>query len=158
MNRSYFIVLASFLALLSLVSCDKGLIYSHNEVISEGVWTYEEVLEYDLMAEDTTKYFELFLDVKHSADFSYENFYTKISTVFPDGKKLFDVVSIQLADNMGSWNGDCSSKTCLSSLLLQEGFRFKQAGAHQIVLENYSRENLEGIEAIELRLYSIEEY
>jgi len=158
MTRKYHFVLITLIAMILFASCDKGLVYSHSAVIDQGEWNYEEPLVYDIIAEDTTKYYELFLNVMHASDFGYENFYTKISTVFPDGEELFDVVSIQLADKMGSWNGNCSSTTCESSLLLQDGFRFKQAGPHQIILENYSREKLVGIESIELKLYSIEDY
>lgn len=135
------------------ISCDSGLIYSHTESIEGAKWEYGEILEFDLIAEDTTKYYELVVRIDHNTDFSFENFYTKITTEFPDATELSDIVSFQLADKMGSWLGDCNSSNCINELILQEQFRFKQIGPHKIKLENYSRKALEGINAIELKLY-----
>lgn len=146
-------LLCLLLLVILAISCDSGLIYSHTANIDGAKWEYGESLDFDLESEDTTKYYELVVIIDHNSEFSYENFYTKITTVFPDNTDLSDVVSFQLADKMGSWLGDCGSSSCTNELILQEQFRFKQIGQHTIKLENYSREALEGINSIELKLY-----
>lgn len=153
MKHFIFVVLLLCLA----TSCESGLVYEHKSIIKDGVWNFDAPLVFEVNALDSTNYYELFVEINHNIDFSYENFYVKISTEFPDESKLFDIVSFQLADNYGTWNGKCSGNECYSELILQEGFRFKLPGKHLIFFENESREVLNGINSITLKLYSLNE-
>ena len=150
-------ILFSVLSLFFLASCESGLVYHHKATIEDGVWSYSDILDYQIDVKDTSDYYELFVKIIHSPEFSYENLYTKITTEFPDGNKLSDVVSFQLANKMGLWLGKCNSKKCVNELILQDRFRFKETGKHILYLENYSREELNGIMALELKLYNIDQ-
>ena len=145
------------LILITLSACETGVMYQHTEKLDNEKWAYDSELVYNVEALDTSKYYELVVIIKYDIDFSYANFYTKITTEFPSGEKLDDVVSFQLADKMGSWIADCSGSTCTSDLILQTDFRFKEAGDHKISIENFSREELVGIKSIELKLYDVAE-
>ncbi len=151
MKYFYFLFIAG---ILFLSSCEKGLQYKHTEKV-EGKWDYNTVLKYKIPVQDTSSRFDLVAKVTHSSDFSYQNFYVDLSTTFPDGKTLSDDVSFQLTDGMGSWQGKCSSSSCDVDLLLQQRFRFQQLGDYEIQIKNNSREELEGIQQIELRLYEV---
>lgn len=154
MKQLFFLLL---IVITIFSSCDKGLIYNHSAKIINKEWKYDQVLKYDISTVDTSEYYELMVVIDHDKAFSYENFYILITTEFPDGTKMPDLVSIQLADKMGSWVSNCSGSSCSIELVLQDRFRFRQVGTHNIYIENYSREELAGIESIELKLYSINE-
>lgn len=151
-STSLLIVLISF---IFFISCDKGIVYQQNVKIEQESWTYDAPLLYEFEVKDTTEYYELVTNIEYDHDFSYENFYVKITTEFPSGKSAFDVVSFQLANKMGGWIGDCSSKNCDTELILQNRFRFKEIGAHKLYIENYSRDDLDGLNAISLKLYDV---
>ena len=136
-------------------SCSNGVVYSHKANVDGSVWNYNQELQFELDGIDTSSYYDLVLEVNHSPEFSFENLYTRIGTQFPSGESIKDIVSLQLADNMGTWLGNCNSSTCTTELLIQEKFRFKEIGQHKITLENYSREALKGIHFIEMKLYDI---
>jgi len=145
-----------FLAIAIIAnSCSNAIVYSQKATIDGSTWEFNQELDFQLDGIDTSSYYDLVLEVKHSADFSYENLYTRISTTFPSGEIVKDIVSLQLADKMGTWLGNCNSSTCTSELLIQAKFRFKEIGLHNIVLENYSRKALEGIHSIQMVLYDI---
>jgi len=143
------------LCVFMMTSCEKGVVYKH-EVKIEGIWDYEKSLSFEIPVQDTTTRYDLIAKVTHAADFSYQNFYVALTTSFPDGKELTDDVSFQLADGMGSWQGACSGDKCQVELLLQPSFRFQQVGEYVIGIRNNSREELEGIKAVELRLVELE--
>lgn len=148
--------LLSILAfILFASSCNNGVVYSHKETVDGSVWNYNQELLFELNGIDTSSYYDLVLEVNHSSEFSYENLYTRISTKFPSGESIKDIVSLQFADKMGNWLGNCNSSTCKTELLIQERFRFKEVGAHKISLENFSRNALEGINSLEMKLYTI---
>ena len=151
--KYYFLVFAS--CLFFMTSCEKGVVYEH-EVKIDGIWDYEKSLDYAIPIQDTTTRYDLIAKVSHDADFSYQNFYVALTTSFPDGKALTDDVSFQLADGMGSWQGKCNGATCQVELVLQQRFRFQQIGDYVLSIRNNSREELTGINAVELRLVEFE--
>jgi len=151
--KNLFGILVTFLFLMS--SCDPGVVYKHKAEVAKAIWEYTEPLSFEIPVGDTTVYYELIANIEYSPEFSYENFYVKIITEFPSRKTAEDIVSFQLANKMGSWLADCNNNTCSSELILQDRFRFKEIGNHQFIIENFSREPLNGIQAIEIKVYDI---
>lgn len=133
---------------LVLVSCDQSIIFQETYQIDQP-WKYEDIATFSFASPDTTEYYDLLLTINHSNDFGYENAYTKILTSFPSGKNTEDIVSLELANNYGSWNGDCN-RNCELILGLKERFRFQEIGDYEIGLQNYSREELSGIQSLKL--------
>lgn len=142
--RYFLIVLSS----LFIISCSEYYIFDEVQSISSP-WKYGKIVEFNFKAPDTTQRYDLLLELKHSPEFSYKNFYTKIHTTFPSSKKTEDLVSFEIADSFGQWRGDCG-RSCTLLLGLKEGFKFQEKGTHTLSFENFSRKELEGIESITL--------
>lgn len=131
--------------------------YAEKISITNNVWTYDQVLDFQFEVQDTTQKYDLILSVNHDFEFAHQNFYAKFITTYPSMKKIEDVVSIELGNNFGKWMGDCNSSTCAIDILLQEKTYFKDQGKHQIsIVQNNRIDSLNGINSIEFKLLKVE--
>ncbi|PHN04021.1 gliding motility lipoprotein GldH [Flavilitoribacter nigricans] len=140
-----------FLLLLSCVlwGCGSDYLYERSYPIDSSNWTYADSLQFSFEIEDTLQVYNLWLEVEHSVDYDFQNLYTRIHTRFPSGQQLAEPLSLELADNVGRWFGDCNSKTCTLKIPIQEGAFFNQAGTYNITLEQFMRRDpIEGIRTI----------
>ena len=144
-----------FLALfgLTLSSCGPKVIVEESKVIENGSWTYENELKFDFEIIDTSKTYDIWVEMGHDVDFPYQNFYSNIRTVFPDGEEQIQLLSFEIAENSGRWFGKCNDENCHIEIPLQVGARFDQVGDYLIGFEQYSRkDSLWGIEKFSFKL------
>ncbi len=152
MSKNYLFNLL-FLAPFFLISCGENYLFEKTYEIEKGAWQYENTLDYAFEITDTTKVYNLLLEVEHSVEYAYQNCYFKIHTQFPSGEKTAQLLSIDLADGIGRWQGDCDSKSCRILLDIQKQAFFNALGTHTITLEQYMRKNpLKGIESLAIKL------
>jgi gliding motility-associated lipoprotein GldH len=139
-----------FWVFLSIVSCGPKVIYDQT-ISTKNPWTYDQKLTYEFEVVDTTKAYDMTINILHAADFVYENLYLNATTVFPNGKATTSPVSLQLSDDKDDWLGDCSGDQCKVSIEMASGTYFAQQGLHRLILEQHSRrDSLSGIKAIEV--------
>jgi len=142
------------LIVLTIWSCDNRAIVHEQEVVFEdNAWDYGEKLDIEFSIADTTQTYDLVLEIEHDPEYPYQNFYTHFTTIYPEGKKVKDVVSMELANRMGQWNGTCKRNSCVAEILLRGNTLFKSTDIHKISIEQYSREaRLEGIDKVRFLL------
>jgi len=68
---------------LSAASCQQGVIYTQTLDLPLGKWQADQVLETQFASPDTTRNYDLFLDINHNEEYHYENVYLQIETLFP---------------------------------------------------------------------------
>lgn len=121
----------------------------------DGFWSQDDNLKMSFQISDTTEIYDLRLSVEHSLEYAWENLYIRINNRFPDGDTLRQVVSLDLANKKGEWQGDCGGGHCKADIDLQSSFFFPQQGEYEIWVEQFMRvPNVEGIESIDLALYT----
>jgi gliding motility-associated lipoprotein GldH len=141
----------SFLIVFSLLlySCGSGSFYEKTYSLDSGNWTYADSLDFSFQIADTTGIYNLWLEVEHSTAYPYQNLYTKIHTLFPSGQQLHEPLSLELADKVGRWYGDCNSRSCTLRIPIQQGAFFDQAGDYKITLEQFMRQDpISGVQRI----------
>lgn len=144
-------ITAGMLAII-LVSCGPKVIFSKTVSI-DGPWKYNDSKSFEFEILDTLLPYNLVLEVRHAEDFSFENVYVNITTTFPDATKTTRPLSLQLADNNGYWQGNCSSGTCLTNIPLAEAAYYQKPGKYTLDFEQYSRkEDLEGILSLKIEI------
>lgn len=142
-------------SILIFSSCD-GDYYSYRKEIPDGNWPYGLILDFPFEINDTSHQFDLLIDVEHAVSFANSNLYVKIGTWFPNGEAKNDIVSFNLANRFGIWEGRCGSDHCVAEILLQKSVSFKDIGIYRIDLEQYSREEVvRGIKSLTLRLKQV---
>lgn len=145
--------LLSMVALFFCIGCGENFYYQKKYTLDEQQWTYADSLQFEMTIPDTSITYNLYLEIEHGTDYSKQNLYTKIHTTFPDGKRLSEQISIELADKTGKWNGNCSRDVCTARIFLQEGAVFNQIGDYTFTLEQFMRINpLPSIKSISFML------
>lgn len=107
--------------------------------IKDGKWYYKDSLSYDFTIKDTSKIYNLYLQVEHADTFAYENLYVKIHTIFPNNQRLEQQVSLELANKAGIWNEESNGGECRPLIALQEGAFFNQIGKYKLTIEQFMR-------------------
>lgn len=143
---------ARMLALLLAVavySCGKGHFHSETLPIDLSGWHYADSLTFQFEISDTSKRYDIGLEIEHSTDFEFQNVYVQIETHFPDGEQKTQTLPIDLADHTGQWYGSCGSSLCDLTVMLQEKAIFNQRGKHVFEVHQYMRvDPLPGIKTI----------
>lgn len=132
-----------------LVACGPDFIIKESHDFPKDVWTYADSCVFKVNIQDTSKVYNIYVDLAHSDEYDFQNLYVLIRTVFPDGEKVSKIVSFQLADQAGNWNGNCSGSQCKLRIPTQEHAFFNQIGEYQFVfLQNMRKENLSGLNGL----------
>ena len=155
MNKvQYFLLL---LVVQTVVSCNSGVLFEKKVLIPEEGWTYNDNIQFEFNINDTLTVYNLNLKVNHSRSFPYQNLYTNIHTTFPDGQKLSQTVSFELAGKGGIWQGQCNNHSCELNIPIQTNAYFNQKGKYTIAIEQFMRnDSIQGINALALEIEQTE--
>lgn len=138
---------------LSIFSCSDAPFFVGDGKIPDAGWAYTDTIIYRVDISDTTIHLDIGLNILHSSEYEYQNFYIQILTNFPDGKTLSQTLPIDFADHTGRWFGDCSKSSCKLRVILQENALFNQIGMHTFKIVQYMRvDPVIGISAVDLIL------
>ncbi len=149
----YFVLGFALLTFLS-TSCDsRNIIYEKSLEIGDQRWTYADSLSFTFPIKDTTKIYNIYLDIQHDKSYSFQNIYLLLHTRFPSGKRIDNRINIDLAEPTGKWNGDCSGNSCNLEIPIQEGAYFNETGDYTLTVEQYLRQDtLSGVREIKVLL------
>lgn len=131
-----------FISICYLFACTKAPLYSSTHEFKNAIWQDNDTLHFEWEVTDTNNLYNLNLNVKHGADYKYQNLYVKFITGFPDGTVKDQLLSIELFKADGKPNGKCSSNSCVSEISLGEKLAFPQLGKYNISINAFSRDSM----------------
>jgi len=141
---------AAFILSLHLSSCNSS-IFDETITLETHSWTESQPLSFEFDIQDTSKLYNIFLEVDHSVNFSHQNFYCMVEAYSPQGLVQQQQSSIELADRKGNWLGDCGSENCVKTTPFIVKTKFDLIGRYQIDLKQYTRqESLKGLNSFRL--------
>ena len=147
--KSPFPLLASFFSILLLTSCNGGYDFEKQYELQGEYWAQDDTLNFHFPIEDTLRIYNLYLEIEHNTNYSYQNLYTQIYTQFPAGQRIKELLSLELADKAGVWLGNCGKEYCVLKIPIQEGAYFNQQGEYTVMVEQYMRVNpVRGIRSV----------
>ncbi len=146
---------------LMIVSCDSKMVVGEMRDMP-GYWNINEVLEFQVPQLDSLKKYDLFIHLRNTNDYPYNNIFLIASIEFPHGKTIIDTIEYRMADPDGSWLGSGIGTVKENKLWYKEDVSFFESGEYTIRLSQAVRNNgavhgvtqLEGITEVG---YSIEE-
>lgn len=83
----------------------------------------------------------MFVNVRHTDAFPYNNLWMNLTTTLPDKGQTTDKIDVQLSAPDGTWTGDCIDGICYNSVLVQKNFRFPAKGKYVFTFEQDMRMN-----------------
>jgi gliding motility-associated lipoprotein GldH len=152
MNIRHFFLLV----LISIsFSCSNEKVILEKEVdVEESIgWIFRDSLSVNFSISDTNRLYAMRLQLNHTPDFNFENVYTRIHTLFPDGKLSAQLLSLSLTKETGAWAGQCNKTNCKVEIALQEQIIFPAQGNYKITIAQFMRtDTLSGIGNIRFQL------
>lgn len=149
-------------AALVLFSCDKKRVF--DEYKSTGsAWHKDSIVTFALPEMDTTKAYNLFVNLRDNDDYPYNNLFLIVSLDQPDGLTKVDTLEYQMADAEGNLLGNGFSDIKESSLFYKEKLKFKK-GPYKVHIKQAVRETgkvagvkeLKGITEVGFRIESLQ--
>lgn len=117
---------------------------------------YSDSLQFEAEITDTSKVYDIELEVEHTPEYGFQNVYVRIHTEFPNGKRLSQPLSLELAGKAGNWLGKCGRTKCRLMVPIQQSAYFNELGMHRFIVEQYMRmDALPGITGIGLHIVEV---
>jgi gliding motility-associated lipoprotein GldH len=150
-----FITICLFSVLL-LSGCDTIDLYEQAATIKGHSWKSSQKPSFRFAIKDTTVPYQLYVILRHSARYHYNNLWINLHTQAPDGTSNTAQYELPLASGERGWLGtgmDDIYEHRIALTPLNQEFRFQKAGTYTFTLEHIMRENpLEQVYNIGLRV------
>lgn len=136
------IYLFLILSVFALVSClDNRTIVDTNMELKKHNWSYVEKVRVPLTIEDNNNLYNIYINLRHTPNYSYSNIFLLIQVIGPDGKKSTERKEFKLALPDGEWLGSGSGNLYSHQLLFKEKYKFPSNGKYILELEQNMRDN-----------------
>jgi gliding motility-associated lipoprotein GldH len=147
------------LLMFVLSSCGPDYLYEERKQLPATGWVYTDTLDFAFEVQDTNRLYNMYLDFDFDRGFGNQNVYLRLSTRFPDGKRVQAIRSFNFFDDQGVPYGECSDAKCKGRSILQEKAFFNQSGKYTLTIEQYTRTDaLSGISALGVAIERTEDF
>ena len=125
--QNKFLIVLTFLIGLSAVSCDSNQVYDESFAVGDNGWAMDDVKTFDIPITDTMSVLNMYVNLRTSTDYPYQNIYLFMYSEYPDGYTDKDTLELILAENDGRWYGESSGTVVENRFPIASG-RFQPAG------------------------------
>ena len=140
------------LVILGLVisSCDSNRIFDEYKTVPNQ-WHKDLIIEFEITPPDSTNAYNLFVNLRNTSDYKYNNLFLIVEMNFPNGKKVKDTLEYQMAKPSGEFLGSGFSDVKENKLWYKEGVVFNESGNYFVSVQHAMRANgqVEGVENLE---------
>ena len=149
--RNYFFFFLMLFAAIA-VSCRHHTFYQKMDTISNETWNENDTLVYECKISDSLQFYKLFIDVRNTTDYPYQNLWIFFTTQFPDSTVFTDTLNCILSDVYGRWTGKGTGKI-KNHFIFKPQVRFPQKGNYVFKIQQAMRDvDLHGITNIGITL------
>mgnify|MGYP000750962658 CR=1 FL=1 len=144
---------SSFLFILIIFcisSCDKKRVFDDYKSVGN-TWEKDSIVAFNFIQEDTTKLYNLFINLRANQAYKFNNLYLIVSLERPGGLTKVDTLQYQMTNPDGSLLGNGFSDIKESKLFYKENLRFDSLGDYKVKIQQAVRQTgkIEGINALE---------
>ena len=135
----YFIFL---LAISAIWSCsDPNAVIDQNVVITNNNWSYVNKIKNKVTITDETIPYNLYMNLRVTADYKYANLFVLIKQVNPDKQTKTTRYEFKLANADGEWLGDGSGSIYSYQVPFKKDYKFPAKGVYTFEIEQNMRDN-----------------
>ena len=154
----------SCLVLLILLSCDKTRVFDDYKSVGKA-WHRDTIVKFDLPKLDSSKKYNLFLNLRNNDNYPFNNIFLLVSLENPDGLTKVDTLEYEMANADGTLLGDGFTDIKESKLYYKENAVFDKAGTYKISIQQAVRKSgkvvgekeLNGVSEVGFRIESSNE-
>lgn len=133
-----------FIALISVffISCGKIDLYEKQAQIPEQQWFYNYVPEFTFHIEDTSSLYNVYIVLRHTDLYNYNNIWLNIGSKTPGDSMHFQKINLILASDAKGWEGRGTSDIFEVRKNISPGpVSFKRSGDYTFSIAQIMREN-----------------
>ena len=153
-----FIYLPALCFLLVITGCsDKNKVIDQNSEVPNNNWTYLNKFKYDVKIDDESLNYNLYLNLRVTADYKYSNLFVLISETGPRLKPAIKRFEFTLANKDGEWLGDGSGNLYSYQIPFITNYKFPSKGVYHFYIEQNMRDNpLREVSDVGLRVEKVQ--
>ena len=136
------------LVVILFSSCDKKRAFDEYKSVGSA-WHKDSIVTFTLPELDSTKRYNLFINVRDNSNYQYNNLFLIVALELPNGFTKVDTLEYQMADSDGTLLGNGFSDIKESKLFYKENVRFRSK--YKVYIKQAVRENgkIPGVTALD---------
>ncbi|WP_100613751.1 gliding motility lipoprotein GldH [Confluentibacter citreus] len=150
-----FVLVFSFV----FVSCDPNRVYDEYKSLPK-TWNKDSIISFKINPPDSLNQYNLFVNLRNTNEYKYNNLFLIVEMVFPHGKTIKDTLEYKMADPTGKLLGTGLTDIKENKLWYKENIIFNESGPYRVNIQHAMRENgkvngvvdLEGITDVGFRI------
>ena len=148
MRSAFFVSLLASI-IITFSSCDRNRVFDEYESLRG--WNKDSVVTFEFNDIDSSKVYDLFINVRNNNDYNYSNLFLITEIRFPQGKVISDTLEYEMTKPNGEWLGTGFGDVKESKLWYKENVRFDEPGKYEVTIQQAMRKNgeVEGIQELE---------
>jgi gliding motility-associated lipoprotein GldH len=144
------------------VSCDSNRVFDEYKSVPDS-WHKDSITSFKINPPDSITPYNLFVNIRNTNTYKYNNIFLIVEMVFPHGKTITDTLEYRMADPTGKLLGSGYTDIKENKLWYKEQVIFEESGEYTVNIQHAMRENgkvngvveLEGVTDIGFRIESI---
>ena len=121
-------------------SCDSKQIFDEYKSVPNQ-WNKDSLISFTVTPPDSTNLYNLFINIRNTSDFKFNNLFLIAEMNFPNGKTITDTLEYQMAKPNGELLGEGFTDVKENKLWYKEGVRFDEIGDYSIIIQHAMRNN-----------------
>ena len=126
------------LVMIIFSSCDKKRVFDEYKSVGSA-WHKDSIVTFNLPELDSTKRYDLFINVRDNNDYQFNNLFLIVALELPNGFTKVDTLEYQMAEPDGTLLGNGFSDLKESKLFYKENVRFRSK--YKVYIMQAVREN-----------------
>ena len=122
-----------------LCACDPDMVYDNFQTTGNREWSWEDKKIFNVEIPDSTKSYNIILNIRHTKEYPKSNLFVFIATRSPNGQAIKDTVEVQIADERGKWLGEGFGDIKLVSRMYRKRVMFRNTGTYEFTIEQGMR-------------------
>jgi gliding motility-associated lipoprotein GldH len=136
--------------LLGVISCDSNRMFDEYKSVPNQ-WNKDSIIEFNITPSDSITPYNLFVNIRNTSDYKYNNLFLIVEMNFPNGKVVNDTLEYLITKPNGAFLGTGFSDVKENKLWYKEGVVFSEIGEYKVKIQHAMRENgdIKGVENLE---------
>jgi len=152
MTKLKLLVITAITSML-IAACSDNYVYNGYVTMPHERWHADSLASFRVPVSDTITFYNLFVNVRNTTDYPYQNLYLFINITAPNGASVRDTFECYLADDHGKWLGKGKGKLRDNRFIYRQNIRFSTEGDYTVTLQQAMRvEQLKGISEVGFRV------
>ncbi len=147
------------LSVVLCASCDSNRVFDVYESVPS-TWHKDSVISFKINPPDSLNKYNLFVNLRNTSQYKFNNLFLIVEMVFPHGKTIKDTLEYKMVEPSGKLLGSGYGDVKENKLWYKEAVVFTEAGEYRVNIQHAMRENgkvngvveLEGITDIGFRI------